>query len=216
MTAVAPAPSVPPVRLLAALLLLATPAGADPAADVAAAAHSFLPALPPLIAPYSIEGRCGIPSPPGLGVAEEGAIYCTSERRILMTLAARVAPDAAYRAAHLYGHALTVETGVADAALAAIRARPAEEPALRADVTRMVECLAGVVAAAAGYPDGPPEGAERFTGAHWGHRPAAGPRVSIGAAERHAWFARGAEAGTFAACDTPSFPADLVVRATLP
>ncbi len=149
-------------------------------------------------------------------------IYCTSLNKIYVDakLSEKKMSDAemGYRLAHAYGHAVQVRHGIADIALATIRANRAEETALRGMVTRQVECIAGVLMRRA-YGKGVAgpaawAGAEPFTGSHWGASPVArGPKVAIGLAERNAWFEKGRDSDDFASCAVGVFSADLILRA---
>lgn len=150
----------------------------------------------------------------GEGV-NEAVAYCTTRDVIYLTRAAAGEAEAPYLLAHVYGHAVQVKHGVADVALQTIRANRGREAALRRDVTRMVECIAGVI-----LRNEPPVSLtalfskEPFTESHWGRDPlTAGPKVTLGLEERAAWLARGQAAGHPSACNTESFPADLVVAA---
>ena len=192
-------------RLVA--FMAALPCAADPATDIEAAALALLPDLPPIKTVEAIAGACGATHEP-----DEGTVACFGPARIMMTEAARSAPDAAYRAAHAYAHAIKVETGLADLALRTIRARPDDEEALRAEVTEVVECVAGRLAASAGHPGAFPADGEPFTDAHWGADLGRGPEVSIGREARLEAFRRGAEGADYAICATDLFGPDLLPR----
>lgn len=148
-------------------------------------------------------------------------LYCTSLNRIYVDakLAQRGMPEGEliYRLAHLYGHAVQVRYGVADIALARIRADRAREKDYRGWVTRQAECVAGVLAARA-YGKGVKGPGrlfdrEPYTDAHWGATPVArGPKVSIGLAAREEWFAKGAAAREFSVCAVGEFGAELILR----
>jgi hypothetical protein len=196
-----------------ALVLSGLPrAGLADVAVISAAAERHFARMPQVEIVSKIAGTCGADR-----LVNPDIAYCTSENRIILARAAAGSPTIGYKLAHLYGHAVQVRHGVATVALATIRARPKEEAALRADVTRQVECIAGVIHARSGLP---PLSLmvlfreEPMTGSHWGRAPLRrGPRVSIGLSERDAWFQKGQEAGHPRVCSTVSFPADLVVRA---
>lgn len=198
--------------LLILLALLPQLASADPVQQVAEAAHAHFADLPQVQMVAAIPGQCGADEH-----VNSAAVYCTSDNTIYLAGRDAAAP---YRVAHLMGHAIQVRHGIADVALRRIRANRDSEPQLRRDVTRMVECLAGVIIARADLPT--PDLAqlfesEPFSGSHWGRAPLTiGPQVSIGLNERALWLAKGAAAGTPAGCDTASFPADLAVQAFRP
>ena len=140
-----------------------------------------------------------------------------SSNSIFITYDAMESPAGPYLLAHALGHAVQVRHGVADVALSTIRANRDNETALRKDVTRMVECIAGVLIARAGLPAPPLDqlfDLEPFTDSHWGRDPLRiGPQVTLGMAERNAWYQKGHAAGHPAACHTTLFSADLVVAA---
>ena len=197
-----------PTLLLAAATAAAASAMADPAEDVAAAALAAWPGMPGIREVSRIAGTCGADAR-----VSPSAAYCTTTGEVLITPAARAAPDAAYRTAHQMGHAAQVTQGVADRALAAIRRTPQDEPALRARVERQVDCLAGVIAARAGHPERPGAlfDAEPFVGPHWGRDPLRlGPAVAIGLAARDEAFARGAAEGHPRACSDPELDGGLL------
>lgn len=191
-----------------ALAVLAGAARADDLPALIARSEASFERLPEVVVLPEVTERCG-------GGVLAPAIYCTSENAIYLS-AALEGPEAAYALAHLYGHALQVRYGLADIALAAIRAEPAEEAAIRSRVTRQVECLAGVLLARAGI-DVPPLDVlfedEPMTDAHWGRSPVrSGPRVSIGLAARAEWFARGQAAADPAICAVDGLLPDLIVE----
>lgn len=143
--------------------------------------------------------------------------YCTSEDTIFFD-SARVRPRAqAYLLAHVFGHAVQVKHGVADVALALIRANRDQETELRGMVTRQVECIAGVLLARAGLlrPDlSALFSAEPFTGSHWGRTPmSGGPKVSIGLLARQEWLDRGYGAGNPSVCGVGEMSAELLIAA---
>lgn len=143
-------------------------------------------------------------------------IYCTSTRDIYVPDALRDAHLGPYYLAHLLAHGIFVEHGLADVALAAIQANRADEAYLRGQVTRQIECLAGLLYAKAGLlktdlRDHLNE--EPFTNAHWGRTPVArGPKVSIGLDARADWFLKGQAATRPIDCAVPELPAELLER----
>jgi predicted metalloprotease len=128
-------------------------------------------------------------------------------------------PEAAYLAAHAYGHAVQVQHGVADFALGQIRNRRNEEAMLRGLVARQVDCIAGFLVARAGLPNASLTDwfeDKPFAGVHWGRDPLRiGPVVSIGLASRDDWFQRG-QGGDLAVCGPGEFTADLLIDALRP
>ena len=199
---------------LAILLLAALPAAPtaaadpapepalDPAADVARVARAAWPGMPALREVPRIAGTCGADA-----AVDPAAAYCTTTNEVLITPAARRAPQAAYRAAHLMGHAAQVTQGVADRALSAIRRSPGDEAALRARVEAQVDCLAGALAARAGHPAPPADlfAADPLAAPHWGRDPLRrGPDATIPLPARDEAFRRGAAAAHPRACaDAP-------------
>ncbi|MEO0912973.1 MAG: hypothetical protein AAFY59_08280 [Pseudomonadota bacterium] len=220
------------IRSLLAALFLAFPAQAQDVTmaalspetarilrPVVVAAERAFPRLPGVTLTSSLRNVCG-----GDAASDPFANYCTDLNRIYVAKLAETgmsADEMIYRLAHLYGHAVQVRHGIADVALATIRANRAEEGLLRANVTQQVECIAGVIAgrATGGRVRGPASWAteEPFTGSHWGASPIArGPKVSIGLAARNDWFLKGRDSDDFAACATERFSADLILRAVRP
>jgi len=196
---------------LFALLLLASPAFADDRIDrLVAATQAAFPRAPGVEIVADIGAVCG-------GGADGAGVFCTSQNRIYLSRAALSGADMPYVLAHLYGHGLQVRYGVADVALAAIRADRGREAELRGMVTRQVECLAGMLLARSG--NARPGlsalyGAEPFTGSHWGRQPVrTGPRVSIGIAARQEWLARGHAAAAPGVCSVGEMSAELIVAA---
>ncbi len=147
--------------------------------------------------------------------------YCTDENVIYVAddLPDHVpGPEAAgYLLAHLYGHAVQVRHGQATRALEAIRAEPAREAELRAQVTQQVECIAGfLLVRATGYRGGFDDWfmGEPFTGTHWGGTPMAGnAQVRIGRETRERWFRTGQQAEELSACAQPDLDAEPLRRA---
>lgn len=195
------------MRLLMFTVLLAGPGVAEPFAIEAAARHSF-DDMPVVELVEDVSQLCG-----AQGLANRDAIYCTSPNVIYLR---RGAAHLSYKVAHLMGHAVQVRHGIADFALREVRARPAQEGALRGMVTRQVECLAGFLHQKAGIAplrlmdlDGEP-----FTGSHWGRTPLRiGPQVSIGLSVRADWLMRGYEAESLAECAAGEIGADLLLEA---
>ncbi len=191
--------------MMASLSLSGSAVAQDVDAVIAAAERSF-DRMPTVARVDVIAGRCGAD-----GEVNRFVAYCTSQNTIFLTA---TGPTAAYQLAHVYGHAVQVRHGVADVALRTIRANRDKEAALRMDVTRMVECIAGVILhrAGAGAMDLTQMFAqEPFTGSHWGRDPLArGPIVNLGLRERNRWLNKGLAAGDPAVCDTGEFPATLV------
>lgn len=197
--------------LIVGLMLWALPVWAAPIDDVAIAAGMAFDQMPGLQRVPRIAGHCGSDDSVNGHVA-----YCTSDNVIYVTDTAADLPQGAYLVAHAYGHAVQVRHGVADVALAQIRARRAEEPVLRNAVERQVDCIAGFLVARAGLAparlsdwmtDDP------FAGAHWGRNPLRiGPAVSVDLDARDDWFGRG-QGGDLTACATAEFGADLLIAA---
>lgn len=192
-------------------LMLAGRAVADPAADVEAAARAAFAQMPPVMRVDQIAGRCG-----ATDAVNDQVAYCTTRNVVFLTDAAAALPGAPYLVGHAYGHAVQVRHGVADFALAQIRARRSEEAMLRSLVELQVDCIAGFLMARAGLPqarlaDWMTE--EPFDGIHWGRDPLRiGPTVSVGLTARDSWFQRGQE-GDLSACAPGEFAADLLLEA---
>ena len=200
------------MKWILALAVMASPAAADPFAVVDAARAMF--DRVPQVQVIDPEGE----PPCGAGdETNEAAFYCTSDKTIYHVADFASTPQAGYEMAHLLGHAMQVEHGVADVALREISRRRDEEEALRGMVTRQVECVAGVFVARAELD--PVDLAqlfedEPFTHSHWGRSPVnEGPRVSIGLAARQEWFDIGYGARDVAACSVGEMVADLLVAA---
>lgn len=188
---------------------------ADALMALVAAADQTLPRLPNVHFKTSLMGQCG---------ADRGSnpyvLYCPSHRKIYMRTGVvdeLGAGAAGYLLGHVYGHAAQVRYGVADIALATIRANRGQETQLRGHVTRQVECVSGVLNKRAGMPSGSLTNwfnAEPLADSHWGASPIArGPVVSIGLSARASWFRKGWASGDFADCGSGVFPADLLVDA---
>lgn len=200
-------------RLAIFLAIWAGAATADPVDDVVAAATASFDRLPQVERVQAIGTRCGA----GQGVNTD-AVYCTTDNTIYVTGSSAATDAGPYLVAHLYGHAVQVQHGVADVALRTITANRDQEAALRRDVTRMVECIAGVILAQADQPVNLDQVFEDdpFSGSHWGRSPLTrGPQVHLARAERNRWLQAGFDAAHPRACDTVAFPSDLVVDAFL-
>ncbi len=188
---------------------------AGPAADLDAVARQTFDSLPELVLVEDVVARCRGDAGTSLLVR-----YCSSEDRIYLDKDISADARSAYLLAHVMGHAIQVKHGVADVALAMIRANRPREAELRGMVTRQVECIAGVLLGRAGMPLPDLEalfGAEPFTGSHWGRTPMfSGPKVSIGLAARQTWLARGFNAGAFQACASGEMGDELLLKAEKP
>ena len=195
-----------------AVMVWAGAAAADPVDQIFAAAGGAFDRMPSLQVVDQIAGQCGA----NMAVNQQVA-YCTTRNRVFLTTAARARPEAAYLVAHVLGHAVQVQHGVADIALREIRARRSEEPLLRSYVASQVDCLAGFFFRQAGLaPASLTEWftAEPFTGTHWGRDPLrVGPRVATTLAARDAWFQRGQTAADLSACAAGEFGAELLLEA---
>jgi predicted metalloprotease len=177
-----------------------------------AAARASFDGMPRLRRVAAIAGECGADQHVNQDVA-----YCTTRNVVFLSDAAAARPEAPYLVAHVLGHAVQVRHGIADVALAQIRARRSEEPTLRGYVASQVECVAGFMMARAGQSGGSLADwftDEPFTGTHWGRDPLrVGPQVAIGLAGRDAWFQRGQNAATLQDCAAGEFGAELLLRA---
>lgn len=198
------------IKIACLLLAWGGAAQADAVDQITTAADAAFARLPSTFRVDAIAGLCGADD-----AVNRQVVYCAATNQIFITQEAAALPQASYLVAHVMGHAVQIRHGVADVALATIRANRAEEGALRADVTRQVECIAGFLHHRAGLRGDLSAwfAREPFTGAHWGRDPlTVGPRVSIGLNERAAWFARG-QAGDLARCATERFDASLLIAA---
>ena len=202
------------LRWVMAVIFLGQAAAADPVAQVETAAQAAFDRMPSVRRVDPIAGRCGADDSVNAVVA-----YCTTTNQILLARGAVASPPPPYMLAHVYGHAVQVQHGVADFALGQIRQRRAEEAMLRGLVTRQVDCIAGFLLARAGLPALDLQDAfadEPFTDSHWGRDPLrVGPEVSIGIAARAEWLLRGQQ-GDLAVCGPGEFTADLLVEALNP
>jgi hypothetical protein len=172
------------------------------------AVHLSFDDMPRVERANSVAEVCG-----AAGQANTDVVFCTSENVVYLRNAA---PQAAYKLAHVMGHAVQVRHGIADIALREIRRRPEEESALRALVTRQVECIAGFLTARAGLPvlDFAVFEDEPFAGSHWGRNPLRiGPKVSIGLAARAEWFGIGFAGENLAVCAVGEMGAELLLAA---
>lgn len=195
------------MKWILGLICLGLPASAQ---DVIATAQGLYSRMPEVVAVERIAGNCGATPAVNPRVA-----YCTSQNRIFVAKGILADPSAPYEIAHQFGHAIFVKHGLADIALATIRANRGQEAYLRGQVSRQIDCLAGVIYARAGFAraslaDWFP--AEPFTGSHWGRDPLRiGPRASIGLEERDAWFVKGQVAGEPSVCAVPELPVELLI-----
>lgn len=145
--------------------------------------------------------------------------YCTDLNTIYFSadLSEKLSGQAiSYLIAHQYARAVQVRHGIADIALSRIKAEPANEAALRVQVSAQAACVAGVLLgrakiegiSASVLADDP------FGKPHWGHSPISNTALSpITTAERDRWFATGHRAKDFAVCATKDFDARLILRA---
>ncbi|SMY07360.1 hypothetical protein [Flavimaricola marinus] len=172
-------------------------------------ATTSFPALPEVRHVPSTIDLCG-------GELDAPGLYCTSEGAIYLAETPH-AEQQLFALAHLYGHGIQVQYGLADIALARILADRSQENEVRRKVTSQVECMAGVLLARAGVQMPPLTelfDEEPMTDAHWGRSPVRrGPAVSIGLALRAEWFGAGYSAGEPSACSVEDLPADLIVAA---
>lgn len=199
------------MRTTLCALIFAFPLSADPATDVATAARQAFDGMPVVRRVDQISGNCG-----AVETVNPHVAYCTSRNQIFLTHNAAALPEAAYLVAHSYGHAVQVRHGMADFALAQIRARRSEEAILRGLVELQVDCIAGFLVARAGLPPASLTelfAAAPFAGIHWGRDPLhIGPEVRVGLPARAEWFAIG-QGGDIAACAPGEFASDLLVTA---
>lgn len=201
------------MRILSVLIaMIGGPLWADNAAQVHAAAVASFDRMPVLRRVGQIAGECGADES-----VNNDVVYCAANNIAYLTRDAAMQAEAGYLVAHVLGHATQIRHGVADVALATIQARRAEEVALRHDVTRQVECLAGVFYARAGLPAASLTdwfSTEPFTDSHWGRNPlTVGPKVTLGLAQRDAWFRKGQAATEPSVCATADFDAQLLIAA---
>lgn len=203
---------IKPMRFLIYLTacVLAAPVEADDRALEAAVYRSF-DDMPRVARVDDVSELCG-----AAGQANGDVIFCTTKNVVYLRGGAELA---AYKLAHVMGHAVQVGHGIADIALREIRRRPDDEIALRGLVTRQVECIAGFLTARAGLAaiDLSVEFTEEpFVGSHWGRNPLRiGPRVSIGTQARAKWYAVGYR-GDIADCAVGEMGSELLVEALRP
>jgi hypothetical protein len=95
-----------------AVIFLGQAAAADPVAQVEAAAQAAFDRMPSVRRVDQIAGRCGADDSVNAVVA-----YCTTTNQILLARGAVASPQTPYMLAHVYGHAVQVQHGVADIAL---------------------------------------------------------------------------------------------------
>ena len=198
-------------NLVVASLYCAQPSLADQVSSVEAAAKMNFDRMPAVVSVDQIAGHCG-----ATPVVNRQAAYCTSQNTIYIAQQVRAQSHAPYLVAHLFGHAVQVQHGVADVALREIRSRPAEEATLRGFVAGQVDCIAGFVMAQAGQGEFSIMDSfesEPFAGIHWGRDPLRiGPVVSIGIKERDEWLRKG-QSGDISVCAPGEFGSELLVRA---
>lgn len=185
---------------------------ADPVDQVLAAATQSFDRMPTLQMVDQIAGNCGADASVNSEVA-----FCTTFNRVFLTEAARQQAYAPYLVAHVLGHAVQVQHGVADVALREIRQRRAEEVQLRTYVESQVNCIAGVLYQRAGLPAASLTDwfdQEPLTDPHWGRNPLQqGPTVSITLDVADAWFRKGLRGGDPAVCAVGEFGAELLIAA---
>ncbi|MEM8538384.1 MAG: hypothetical protein AAGF56_11055 [Pseudomonadota bacterium] len=191
-------------------LLCAGPAVADVDRLQTTAKASFA-RMPDLVMVDRIAGNCGADDS-----VNEAAAYCTTTNQIFVARADASTDQTLYLIAHLYGHAVQVQHGVADFALDEIRNRPSEETMLRGLVELQVDCIAGFLIARARlspislqelFDDDP------LAGPHWGRNPLRiGPARPVDLALRAEWFDIG-QAGDIAACAPGEFSSALLIAA---
>jgi len=195
------------MKWIAVLWCFGTAASAQ---DIVSTARDLYPRMPNVVAVDMIAGNCG-----ATVAVNQRVAYCTSLNRIFVAKGILADESAPYEIAHQFGHAIFVQHGLADIALAAIGANRSKETYLRGQVSRQIDCLAGVIYARAGY-DAASLGDwftdEPFTGSHWGRNPLrVGPKASIGLAARDEWFQKGQDAGHPSACEVPELPVELLI-----
>lgn len=199
-------------QVLLGLILWTGAAKADPVDQIFDAAARAFDRMPELEIVDEIAVQCGANAAVNQQVA-----YCTTRNRVFLTRSMRASPQAPYLVAHLLGHAVQVQHGVADVALREIRQRRSEEQTLRGYVAAQVDCIAGVLFQRAGLPQADLTDlfeSEPFTGTHWGRDPLrVGPRVAITLTGRNTWFQRGQASGDVADCEAGEFGAELLIAA---
>ncbi|SLN15606.1 neutral zinc metallopeptidase [Pseudooctadecabacter jejudonensis] len=199
------------MRLIFALTFCATPVVADPYA-VVDTARAMFDRMPEVQMADPLAAQCGAGAQTNPQV-----FYCTSDNTIYHGPDFPTRPQAGYEMAHLLGHAVQVQHGVADVALRTITRNRDREAELRGMVERQVNCIAGVLMARAGQPgldiatafDGEP-----FQNAHWGRSPVDdGPHLPIGVAAVQEWLDRGYQAQDVSVCAVGEFGSELLVEA---
>lgn len=195
------------IRSLLAWLMTVQIASAQ---DVGATAQSLYSKMPNVAIVDQISGNCGATSE-----VNQRLVYCTSRNTIYVARGILDDPSIGYELAHQFGHAIFVQHGVADVALAAIQANRPQEAFLRGQVSRQIDCLAGVIYARAGLAPATLRdwfAQEPFTGSHWGRNPLrVGPKASIGLDARDAWFVKGQKGAEPSVCAVPELPIELLV-----
>ncbi len=181
------------------------------AQDIGATAQSLYSKMPGVEIVDQITGECG-----ATAAVNQRVAYCTSANTIFVARGVLDDPSIGYELAHQFGHAIFVQHGVADVALAAIRANRPKEAFLRGQVSRQIDCLAGVIYTRAGFSQAELVDwfkDEPFIGAHWGRNPLrVGPRASIGLAARNEWFVKGQMGAEPSVCAVPELPIELLVE----
>ena len=179
--------------------------------DVAEAATRLFDRMPVVTRVDRIAGECGADSR-----VNTVAAYCTSDNTIFFAPSGHDDGLANYLLAHVFGHAVQVQHGVADVALREITRRPADEVVLRGYVERQVDCIAGVLLAEAGLdlPDMLDQlTADPLDQPHWGRRPLhRGPHLPVPIAERAYWLGQGHQQG-LAGCAVGEFGPELLLAA---
>jgi len=198
------------MRFVLALFVFIHPAFADPFTVHETASAMF--GRMPQVAQTNIADICGAGERTNPYV-----FYCTTSNTIFYRSDFTSRPQAAYEMAHLLGHAVQVQHGVADFAFRQIQRRRDEEDDLRGLVERQVNCIAGVLLARAGQPLISIANAydeEPFQNAHWGRNPVnRGPFLAIGKPAIQEWLDVGYAAADVAACEVGEFSARLLIAA---
>ena len=184
---------------------------ADPVSQISDAAQAAFARMPNVRIVPTIAGNCGANA-----VVSERAVYCTTSNEILLQASQAARPEAAYAVAHVFGHAVQVQHGVADVALRTIRARRADEVVLRGYVERQVDCIAGFLFHQAGLTPASLAdwmNSDPFDDVHWGRNPLrSGPVMPVPLADRDDWFAVG-QRGDLSACAVGEFGSTLLTDA---
>ncbi len=197
--------------LTASLIMVANSSAIAAPAEIISAANASFQHLAEVVVVDQIDGRCGADDS-----VNPFAAYCTTDDTIFISKEAMNKPVADYLLAHVFGHVVQVEHGVADVALDAIWAEPSREKELRGYVARQVDCIAGVLVMRSGRSKMDLRkllSADPFEDAHWGRNPLrAGPLMGIGLAARAKWFDIG-QRGDLSQCAAGDFSSDLLLRA---